>query len=113
MIRYSLLTSFPTPERRKRGKNRREREKKRKIVEITGSRTCCLPFLPDPWQSRNGPPSTILPGHLQKQVKHGFMTVAEIEACCVLEDPMFPAPMEGYVASFMAFYERGFCTPVH
>jgi hypothetical protein len=53
-------------------------------------------------------PSTITPSYLQKYVKQGFMTVLELVTCLVLEDPVFPAPAEGYVASFMAFYERGF-----
>jgi hypothetical protein len=35
------------------------------------------------------------------------------EACCVIEDPAFPIPTEGYVVSFVAFYERGFVTPRH
>jgi hypothetical protein len=35
------------------------------------------------------------------------------EACCAAEDPTFPIPAEGYVVSFMAFYERGFVTPTH
>jgi hypothetical protein len=29
----------------------------------------------------------------------------------LLEDPAFPAPVEGYVVSFVAFYKRGFSTP--
>jgi hypothetical protein len=35
------------------------------------------------------------------------MLVAELEACQVLEDILFPASMEGYVVSFMPFYEQG------
>jgi hypothetical protein len=35
------------------------------------------------------------------------MLVAELEACQVLEDLLFPASMEGYVVSFMPFYEQG------
>jgi hypothetical protein len=32
------------------------------------------------------------------------MTVAELAAYRVLEDPTFPMPAEAYVVSFMAFY---------
>jgi hypothetical protein len=46
-------------------------------------------------------------------MKHGFMAAAELNACHVLEDPTFPAPPEGYVVSFVVFYERGFGTPLH
>jgi hypothetical protein len=41
------------------------------------------------------------------------MAVTELEACHVLEDPAFPAPLEGYVVSFVAFYEQGFGMPPH
>jgi hypothetical protein len=58
-------------------------------------------------------PSTVTMGHSQKLVKQGFMMVAELMACRVLEDPTFPAPVEGYVVSFMAFYVLGFSTPSH
>jgi hypothetical protein len=58
-------------------------------------------------------PSTIMPGHLQKLMKLGFMAAAELEACHVLEDPMFLASMEGYVVSFVAFYEWGLSMPLH
>jgi hypothetical protein len=33
------------------------------------------------------------------------MLATELTACCVPKDPVFPAPAEGYVVSFMAFYE--------
>jgi hypothetical protein len=62
---------------------------------------------------QDGTPSTIMPSHLQKLVKHGFMAAAELEACRVLEDPAFPMPANGYVVSFMMFYERGFSMPPH
>jgi hypothetical protein len=58
-------------------------------------------------------PSTIMPGHLQKLMKLGFMAAVELEACHVLEDPMFLASMEGYVVSFVAFYEWGLSMPLH
>jgi hypothetical protein len=46
-------------------------------------------------------------------MKHGFMVAAKLEACQVPKDPTFPASVEGYVVSFMAFYERGFDAPPH
>jgi hypothetical protein len=52
-------------------------------------------------------------GHLQKLVKQGFMMVAELTVCRVPKDPTFPAAVEGYLVSFMAFYERGFGMPSH
>jgi hypothetical protein len=58
-------------------------------------------------------PSSITLGHLQKLMKHGFMSATELETCWVLMDPTLPAPTEGYVVSFTAFYERGFDVPPH
>jgi hypothetical protein len=46
-------------------------------------------------------------------MKHGFMAATELKACCVLEDPAFLAPVEGYLVSFVAFYEQGFSMPPH
>jgi hypothetical protein len=46
-------------------------------------------------------------------MKHGFMAVAELEVCRVLEDPVFPTPIEGYVVSFTTFHEQGFGMPPH
>jgi hypothetical protein len=46
-------------------------------------------------------------------MKHGFMAAAEHEAYRVTEDPTFLTPAEGYVLSFMKFYERGFSMPPH
>jgi hypothetical protein len=56
---------------------------------------------------------TIMLSHLQKLLKRGFMLAAELEAYRVLEDPTSPAPAEGYMVSFMTFYERGFSVPPH
>jgi hypothetical protein len=50
-------------------------------------------------------PFVVTSGHLQKLVEHGFMVAAELRACHVPEDQVFPAPAEGYVVSFVAFYE--------
>jgi hypothetical protein len=41
------------------------------------------------------------------------MMAAELMTCCVPEDLAFPVPIEGYMVSFVAFYERGFGTPSH
>jgi hypothetical protein len=56
-------------------------------------------------------PSTIMLGYLQKLMKHGFMSAVKLEVCRVLEGPAFAAPVEGYVVSFTAFYERGLGMP--
>jgi hypothetical protein len=41
------------------------------------------------------------------------MMAVELAACRVRKDPMFPAPAEGYVVFFLAFYEQGFSMPSH
>jgi hypothetical protein len=41
------------------------------------------------------------------------MMVAELVACHVLEDPAFAVLADAYVVTFVAFYERGFCVPLH
>jgi hypothetical protein len=51
--------------------------------------------------------------HLQNFVSQGFMMVAELVTCRVLEDPVSPTPVEGYMVSFMVFYERGFDMSSH
>jgi hypothetical protein len=50
-------------------------------------------------------PSTVTQGYLQKLVKQGFMMVAELATYHALEDHACPTPAEGYVVSFVAFYE--------
>jgi hypothetical protein len=39
------------------------------------------------------------------------MTVLELATYRVPEDPAFPTPVEGYVLSFVAFYEQRFDAP--
>jgi hypothetical protein len=51
-------------------------------------------------------PSKVTQGHLQSLVNQGFMTVIELMACRVPEDPAFAAPAEGYMVTIVAFYER-------
>jgi hypothetical protein len=58
-------------------------------------------------------PSTIMLGHLQKLMKHGFMSTAELKACQVPKDHALPAPMEGHMVSFMAFHDQAFGVPSH
>jgi hypothetical protein len=41
------------------------------------------------------------------------MMVAELANCRMLEDPTSAAPVEGYMVTFAAFYERGFGVPSH
>jgi hypothetical protein len=40
------------------------------------------------------------------------MAAAELTACHVEEDLTFPAPMEGYLLTSVAFYELGFSAPI-
>jgi hypothetical protein len=46
-------------------------------------------------------------------MKHGFMSVVELKAYWVPKDLALPAPTEGYMVFFMAFYEWGFGVPPH
>jgi hypothetical protein len=41
------------------------------------------------------------------------MMVVELMTWHVLEDPMSPAPVEGYMVSFVVFYEQGFDVSLH
>jgi hypothetical protein len=41
------------------------------------------------------------------------MAVVKLKACRVPEDPAFPTPTEGYVVSFVEFYEHQFGMPPH
>jgi hypothetical protein len=41
------------------------------------------------------------------------MMVVGLAACRMLEDPVFPAPAEGYVVTFVAFYEQWFSAQLH
>jgi hypothetical protein len=58
-------------------------------------------------------PSKVTLEHLQNLVSQGFTIAMEVVTCCVPVDPVSPVPAEGYVVSFMAFYERGFGVPSH
>jgi hypothetical protein len=91
-------------EKRKRDEKRRKRGKKEIGRNTRTSKV--LPFLL-PWAmaEQNWTPSTITPGHLQKLMKHEFVVAAELKACHVPKDPAFLTPAEGYVMSYVAFYE--------
>jgi hypothetical protein len=114
----SAILSLPPSLRLKKKegqKEEKERERERE-KEKRGNTTISEVLLPLPPRSmveQDWAPSTVTPGHLQKLLKQGFMMAAELMACLVPEDPVFPAPVEGYVVSFMAFYEWGFGTPSH
>jgi hypothetical protein len=41
------------------------------------------------------------------------MTAMRLVTCHVPEDPVSPTPVEGYVVSFMVFYELGFSVMSH
>jgi hypothetical protein len=58
-------------------------------------------------------PSKVTQAHLQSLVSQRFMMVVELATCRVPEHLTSPAPMEGHVVAFMAFYERGFGVPLH
>jgi hypothetical protein len=55
--------------------------------------------------------------HFKVAQKHlvgqGFMMVVELMTWHVLEDPKSPAPVEGYMVSFVVFYEQGFDVSLH
>jgi hypothetical protein len=105
---------LPYAWKRKRGGKRRKRERERERNSgNTGISKVLLPLPPRAKAEQDWTPSTITPGHLQKLMKQWFMMAAELTAFHVLEDPVFPAPTEGYVVSFMAFYERWFGMPSH
>jgi hypothetical protein len=89
MIRHLLLTSFPMPEK-ERGMQRREREEKMKIGESTKISKVLLPLSPRAMAEQDWTPSIVMLGQLQKLEQQGFMTVAELAACRVLEDPTLP-----------------------
>jgi hypothetical protein len=57
--------------------------------------------------------STVTLSHLQKLMRHGFLSTVEIETYPLPEDPALPTPADGYVVSFTAFYEWGFGAPLH
>jgi hypothetical protein len=50
-------------------------------------------------------PSIVTQGHLQSLTNQGFMMAMKLAACRVPEDPAFPVLAEGYVVTFVAFYD--------
>jgi hypothetical protein len=98
----------------KRGKKKKRKKKKRKKKKgNTRIQGVLLLVPPQAMAEQDWTPFTITQGHLQNLTKHEFMTVAELTACSVLEEPAFPMPVEGYMVSFMSFYEREFSMPSH
>jgi hypothetical protein len=89
-------------------KGKKEKEKR----ELPRVRECCFSFLLKPWLNRLDPFQGCT-GHLQNLPDQGFMTVAELTACHVPEDPAFPTPTDGYMVTFVAFYTWGFSAPSH
>jgi hypothetical protein len=57
--------------------------------------------------------STVTQGHLQSLVSQGIKMAAELMGSRMVEEPVSPMPVEGYVVSFAAFYERGFGVSSH
>jgi hypothetical protein len=58
-------------------------------------------------------PLDVAQAHLQDLLSQGFMTAMKLATCHVPENSASPAPVEGYVVAFAAFYERGFGAPSH
>jgi hypothetical protein len=58
-------------------------------------------------------PFKVTQEHLTNLVSQGFMTVTELMTYHMPKDPVAPVPVEGYVVSFMAFYERRISVPSH
>jgi hypothetical protein len=58
-------------------------------------------------------PSKLMKEHLQNLMSQEFMMATELATYCVPEDPVSPTLVEGYVVSFVAFYERGFDVSSH
>jgi hypothetical protein len=56
-------------------------------------------------------PSKVTQGHLKSLMNPWRMTVMEPVACRVPDGPTFPTPAEGYVLTFVAFYEWEFGVP--
>jgi hypothetical protein len=50
---------------------------------------------------------------LQDLVSQGFMMVAKLSTYHMLKDPASPAPAEGYMVTFAAFYGWGFSVSSH
>jgi hypothetical protein len=85
---HFLLISFLVPEQKgeegmeKRGERKREEENRRKYQ--------------DPEDV--APPSFL--SHLQKLMKHDFLSAVKLETYLLLEDPTLPAPADGFMVSF-------------
>jgi hypothetical protein len=87
-----------------------KKERAKKEIGCNTRISKVLPSLPpSAMAEQDWTPSTVTLSHLQ----NGFMAATELEACRVPADLAFPTPMEGYVVSFTAFYERGFGMPPH
>jgi hypothetical protein len=101
-IHHFILTSFPAPEKRERENEEKGKGKKKGITGIQG----VLFLLPSQAiGEQDWTPSKVMQGHLQSLVKQGFMKASKLVACRVSKDPSFPAPTEGYMVTFVAYYE--------
>jgi hypothetical protein len=111
---FSLSPSLCLNKKENRGQKKGESERgKRKI----GGNTRILKVLPLPLSlataEQDWTPSIVMLSHLQKLMKHGFLSAAELETYWMPEDPTLPTSADGYMESFMAFYEWGFKAPPH
>jgi hypothetical protein len=68
---------------------------------------------PQSMMEQDWTPSKVMKEHLQNLKSQGFMMAMELVTCRVPEDPVSPTLVEGYVVSFVAFYERGFGVSPH
>jgi hypothetical protein len=104
-VRHSHITSFRAPIKKEREREKRKGERKKKERGVLPDfRECCFSFPFQPWRNKTGlPPSS----------HRVTCKASELTACCTPEDPTSPAPVEGYVVTFVALYEWGFGAPSH
>jgi hypothetical protein len=66
-----------------------------------------------PMAEQEWTPSKVTQGQLHNLMNQQFMMAMELTVCRMPECPAFPVPMEGYVVTYMAFYEWGFGMSSH
>jgi hypothetical protein len=98
--------------KREREKRKKKREKKRK-GGIPGIQRALLLLLPLAMVEQDWITCKITQGHMQSLMNQWFIMAVEVAPCRVPEDRAFPTPAKGYMVTFVAFYERGLCGPLH
>jgi hypothetical protein len=102
----AILSSPPSlclDKKEKRGEKGESKEEKGNRKKYRVAVGAALP--PSVMAEQDWTSSTVTLSHMQKLMKHGFMSMVELEAYLVSEDPAFPMPVEGYVVFFAAFYK--------